>query len=240
MKKLSVFLCVIITTITVSGCGQIIPELTEEENKMITTYVANLILDYHSDTKSRLLIEEEQVDILTDQEADEVIDPQIEGSVEESDDADIEVNQEVVEEPDIPNITDIVQVLSHGNCNISIAGYKIMDQYTEEDGFGLVPGQENKLLMVEYEIGNLGSEAESINFFKDNMKCVLTINGQYSSSHKMSILSNDMTTLETTLQPEEVKVVFICFEIPSSMVESIKSLEMSVTTNMGTANITIL
>ncbi|MCM1087931.1 MAG: hypothetical protein NC419_07215, partial [Muribaculaceae bacterium] len=64
MKKVSVLLCGIGIACILTGCGNTMPELTEEENDIITEYAVSLLLKYDKNYNSRLIdlaaYEEEQ------------------------------------------------------------------------------------------------------------------------------------------------------------------------------------
>ena len=54
-KKLVVMLCIMTMTLSLSGCGNAIPDMSEEESAMITEYAAGLLLKYDKNYSSRLV-----------------------------------------------------------------------------------------------------------------------------------------------------------------------------------------
>lgn len=55
MKRLDIILCSIGIACALSGCGQTVPVLTEEENEIITEYAVNLLLKYDKNYNSHLV-----------------------------------------------------------------------------------------------------------------------------------------------------------------------------------------
>ena len=55
MRRVGIFLCGITAAICMTGCGSIMPDLTEEETEIISEYASGVLLKYDRVHRSRLM-----------------------------------------------------------------------------------------------------------------------------------------------------------------------------------------
>ena len=59
MRRVGAFLCGITAAILMTGCGSVMPDLTEEETEIISEYAAGVLLKYDRVHGGRLMSEAE-------------------------------------------------------------------------------------------------------------------------------------------------------------------------------------
>ena len=55
VRRVGIFLCGITAAICMTGCGSIMPDLTEEETEIISEYASGVLLKYDRVYRSRLM-----------------------------------------------------------------------------------------------------------------------------------------------------------------------------------------
>ncbi|MFI3176721.1 MAG: hypothetical protein R3Y67_04400 [Eubacteriales bacterium] len=228
----------IVLAMALTGCSSTV-QLTEDESKIIAQYAANLIVDYHSDTKSRMLTEmetdEEEVEEGVDEEkvdAEEAEEETVENQEE------IETQEEVEEEV-VPTTSDINEVLPVAGTYITYLNYGVVKQYTDNDGMGISAKDNHMLVILNYQVGNVTDSDTTIDFFADKVSATLSIDGGDAVSNMFTILPGDMAMLQETIAPGESVEAFLMFEVPVEMIASVTSLELTLTGSGGVAQVTL-
>ncbi len=231
----------IVLAMALTGCSSTV-QLTEEESKIIAQYAANLIVDYHSDTKSRMLTEmetaEEEVEEGADEEKEEVVENQQQEQAETQVETQAETQEEVEEEV-VPTTSDINEVLPVAGTHVAYINYRVAKQYTDNDGIGISAKDDHMLVIINYQVGNVTDYDTTVDFFSDKISATLSIDGGDTVSNMVTILPGDMVMLQETIAPGESVEAFLMFEVPVEMIASITSLDLTLTASGGVAQVTL-
>ncbi len=143
-KKIISRICMVITAACfLTGCGNAIPELTEEEVGMISTYAADMVLPYSDYSASRLVDTEKEAKRREEiekkaAEVQAAIDAQKQAEAEAREEAEDKLNEtEVIDGESGGNsagsVGDIAGFLGLEGIQIEYAGYEIASSYPNEE-----------------------------------------------------------------------------------------------------------
>ncbi|MBE5882680.1 MAG: hypothetical protein E7289_10325 [Lachnospiraceae bacterium] len=221
-----------------TGCENQIPDMTEQQNALITEYAAGLLLKYHSDYKGRLvdtsIAPEEKTPIVTEPiEEESVSDNSMtgdeQGEVSESDAA---VSNNSTGEADKPTLT-MAQVLGADGFDVRYRSYEVCDTYPnvevspEDLFFSMKAGTGNKLLVLKIDITNVGAQEALFNTLeKTDLDCKVIINGGNKQSAYISMLENDFMAMNHMVAAGETMEAAVITEMPESEAQQITDVKL--------------
>lgn len=239
-----------------TGCGSVI-DLTEDETRLIAEYAAELLLKYdvnyndrldegdkaaaemeleESDTEmasSEEISSQEIVTTETSEEKGQNVDSRI-GAEETSGEQDISVGTE----------SDIAKIAGLEGASITYKDYLITDQYpaTDEDGefIYLEASEGYQLLVIRFGVTNLTEQSQEISLIDRELDYRIVCNGDKAANPMLTILMNDLGTLETTVNPGEEQETVLIFQIADDMKDKLQTMELKVQYNGIENVITIL
>lgn len=224
-------LCVLLLSTALMGCGNAIPEMTEEESALITEYAAGLLLEYHADSQSRLVdtsqpLEEDKPDVLPEKEV-QTATPISENSTQVS-------VESTSPQQDISTRASIAQVLAMTDFEITYTGYEVCDSYPNEQTspddmfFAMKAGEGNKLLVLKLRIANAKEQALTFNTLAlHDVKCrVIADDRKYNAL--VTMLDNDFLTMEQNVNPGESMEAVVIAEISAENAEQLQSVRLYV------------
>ena len=252
-KTVCVLLLICNLIFVMTGCGNQIPEMTEEENALITEYAAGLLLQYHADYNGRLV----------DTSVPPVIEPVVEEPIVDEAVSENTVGEEI-QKPDSEMISDnsissgegadaapqlsIAQVLGVDGLDLSCVGYGVNDSYPEAENemseenmlFAMRAGAGNKLLIVKINISNPGNSEVALNTISmADLKCKLLINGNKKQNAYVSMLDNDLMMIDRVFAPGESLEAVVVTEMPEEEAAQITSVELSVQRGDNSATVSV-
>ena len=253
-KTVCVLLLICNLIFVMTGCGNRIPEMTEEENALITEYAAGLLLQYHADYNGRL------VDTSVPPEIDPVAqEPIVDETVSEN------TVEEDIQKPDSEMVSDnstssgegadavpqlsIAQVIGVDGLDIVCSGYEVSDSYpgaedemSEENMlFAMRAGIGNKLLVVKINVSNLSNSEATLNTISmTDLKCKLLINGNKKQNAYVSMLDNDLMMIDHVFAPGESLEAVVVTEMPEDEATQITSVELSVQRGDDLATVSVV
>lgn len=218
--------------LVMTGCSNQIPEMTEEENALITEYAAGLLLKYHADYEGKLVdtsvapelppvVEVPAEEIVSDNSAEEEV--TVSGSA---------LPSEGAEQTAKPALT-IAQVLGVDGFEITYRSFEVCDNYPntesspEELFFSMKAGQGNKLLVLKLDITNTGGqEAVFDTISMTELDCEVVINGNDTQRAYVSMLENDFMAISRTFAGAETYEAAIITEMPEDKAAAVTSVEL--------------
>lgn len=232
-KKMILTMIITIAMTTLVGCSSM-PDLTEAENAKVASYLASVVLDYHSNTKSRILAVSLE-DVLLEEELEEEVveEEELEEELTDGEGTDMEV-EEV-----IPVNTNLADILPMNGVTLMLQEYQIMNQYEASDGLGIYAKDGNQLVSVVYQMVNSTNEAQELSFFSLNMSASLFVNGGVGIRNMITIFNGDMVMMQETIEAGEQLSGFIMFEVPSALLTNISTMQMEVRVSGQSATITM-
>lgn len=130
---------------------------------------------------------------------------------------------------------DIAKIVGTHDVSITYKDYIITDQYpaTDEDGnfICLEASRGHKLLVVRFRVCNNLDEQTNLSLIDQVIDYRIVCNGNKAAKPMLTILMDDLGTLETTLKPNEEQEAVLVFQISDSMTKSIDSIELKIQYN---------
>lgn len=227
---------VMLGSILLTGCGNMIPDMTEEEEQAVGEYAAMVLLKYDANHRSRLvdlsLIEEsEEKDNKTEEPA--VTPPPV-------------INEEASSTPVIDHAEETQSSVSSisqffglpDSMTISYKDMKVCDSYPEDgqtDGFfSLDASNGKKLLVLEFEMTNNSGAEQSVDILDQNSACKITVNGSYTRTALMTMLTNDLSTYKGSVGAGETQNVVLLIEIDLETADAISDISLTLKNDTDT------
>lgn len=221
-----------------SGCGiQEAPyELSEEERQLIVSYSAHAVSKFNSYQKDGLthifesdesLPESEEKDVESESETE-----QQESS--EHTNVGVEKPNQNMEADGTAEETTFDSVFAEMGLTFTYLGNEVTASYMEDSTYAVNAGLGKNLLVVKLKVENRTEEAVKINNMAlgdvYSAKYVMESGKLYHAKSVMTLLLNDFTTYEGTIEPQEEAEMVIVFEIPAGT-EKIDTLELNIERN---------
>lgn len=218
MKKLRILLCGIGISFVLAGCGDAMPELTEEENDIITEYAVGLLLKYDKYSNSRLVdlsaYEEQQVSEQNEPEdstplADEPI-PEDNSESSESD-AETEVIEKASTIEEFYGIDGFS--FQYIGCDLK-SEYPDMVENEAEAYFAMQASTGMQLLVLKFQVNNYSGSDRELDMLSYNTKTRVSINEESSKSTLTTMLLNDLHTYKGVIGENGSTELVAIVEVP--------------------------
>lgn len=228
MRKAGTFLWGITAAVLMTGCGSVVPDLTEEETEIISDYAAGVLLKYDRVSKGRLLDvpeyeEEENKKAEWERALEEAAEqPEEEESAPEESGTDdtevIDVSQDG-EAAAVPST--IEEFYGIQGITFQYTGYELADSYpsgTEEEVFFAMDATEGmQLLVLKFTASNGSQENQTLNMLEYGARFRISVNGGSGESALSTMLLNDLQTYDGVIPAgSDVELVSIV-EVPQSI-----------------------
>ena len=225
MKRIRIFVVVLSSCLALmlSGCASAIPELTADEQNMVTQYMADLLLKYDANYQDSLLEEEELAIALEEQRAKE------EAAKLEAEEQEL-LEQEKIEEskpdeietdvtPSYAAVDSMADASNLTGVEFDYLGYDIVSQYPDaaegELVFAMTPTEGNELLIIRFQLSNVSGSDFEIDMIQTGTSYAVKINhGSYAPA-LTTLIENDLSTIGTVLPVESGKEVVLISEVPA-------------------------
>lgn len=241
-KKAISIIMIICTTMMASGCGDKIPEMTEQQQELVVEYAAGTVLKYDKNYESKLV--ELTLEENTDKEAaSEENEPAPEAEKEQAEEAAANEVEVIDNTENVNTVASIEEFLQLDFVRITYAGYEVCDVYPDNDAaddlyFFMNATEGNKLVVVKFLMENISGEEREINIAQSDVKFKIIVNG-IEKNALVTMLLNDLAYYNGMLKAgESVEVVLAC-EVPNEQTGEISSLglEMKNVDNAATISL---
>ena len=240
MRKLSVLLCSIGLTCALSGCGQTVPELTEEETDIITEYAVNLLLKYDKNYNNHL------VELPVYEEP--VMEPEVEEDIVPEEDLQEEMNEPETEVVDLtediePQVSSIEEFYGISDFTFQYAGYDLVSEYpdmAEEPTtafFAMDATTGTQLLIVKFLVTNQSGMESVLDTFQYGVKVKIAVNGEASKNALSTMLLNDLQSYRGTLDAYGQTELVAVIEVPEGT--SVGNLSLVLKSDFDSATLTL-
>ncbi len=225
MTKFRLFTTVLSSCLALSltGCVSAIPELTTDEQDMVTQYMADLLLKYDTNYQESLLEGEELTQALEEQrQKEEEAKLQAEEQerleqekIEESKPEDIEVS----EKPKYAAVDEMAAAARIEGVEFDYLGYELTSQYPPTEGeelvFAMTPTEGNELLVLKFNMANVGGSDCEVDMINTGTSYAIKINDGSYAPALTTLLDNDLSTLVATVPVESGTEVVLIGEVPA-------------------------
>lgn len=230
-KKKSIPAVMLILIVALTGCGV---ELTDEQNRLIAEYAADLLLEYDKDYQDRYnnttdLKPEDAAVAATEESVTEVTtEAPAESSERDSEDV-TEESSTVVD--DIQNTAvDIAEIVGIPDISIVYNDCMFLERYPSMDSDGsfiyLDADEGYKLVVVKFDIINASSQAVTVDLLNTDINYQLVMNGSNAARPMLTILMDDLGTFSNTIPANSEQSAVLIFQMSDSSVEHIESLDI--------------
>ena len=227
-----------------TGCKDAIPEMTDEQEKLITEYAANLLLKYDKVYEQGVLTdddlseESERLEKIADIKSQVLIQKEIKEA--EKKEKEEKKNKEENSETTKKVSADIDSFLGIDGIDINYLGMTICSQYPEDtqtnDWQGITRASgNNKLVVLSFEISNNTGSEYYLDMAEHKAKYVVNFNEKLNKTPITTMLINDFIYYKGTLQPGEKINNVIIAQVSSEEAESITSVKIKMKYNENTA-----
>lgn len=230
----------IAAVVLLTGCGNKIPQMTDEQQALVVEYAADVVVR-HDKNYSGKLVELSIEQRLPEEEA--TMEKQMPETESPSVPENIDIEEPVYEVQEQTQIEDIASFLKMDTVKIDYAGYEVDDFYPNESEsenffFAMNATEGNKLLILKFEVENISGAETELDIAQSNVKFKIEVNGEKKNA-LTTMLLNDLAYYQGTVAPgESVELVLTC-EIPDQQAGEISSLALIMKSVDNTATISL-
>lgn len=232
MKKWLSLLMLSTCVFLLAGCNDV-KDLTDDETKLIAEYAAGLLLEYDANYVDRIEEGDKAAQEMTEEASTEQDDTQ-EVTAEEQSEEDTEDNTSA-EERIVGSEGDIAKIAGIAGVSVSLKDYQIVDRYPEtkeEDTVVDVEAADGyKLLVIRFKVQNTTEDVVNVSLIDKQLEYHTVCNGVDTAEPMLTILMNDLGTLETSIQPGEEQEAVLLFQISDNMKEQLESIDLYINFN---------
>lgn len=241
MRKWILKATIIISAIVfLTGCGNAIPELTEDEREEVCEYAAQALYRHTRSYEQKILTEEavraEEERLQKQAELKEQIATELENKQSSKKDESNNSDGTADNSEEIPVYRDIADFLGLDGVKINYVGYEVCDSYptdsTPGDWQGVcVATKGNKLVVFQYDIVNELESDAFIDIASMTAKCTFKINGNVNKTALTTMLGNDFCLYRGSVSAGGTSRAVAVIELPASEAGSLKSTNMKLKKN---------
>lgn len=240
MKKKKVAALLTGMALMMAGCGNAIPDMTDEQLQAVGEYTAMLLLSHDVNYRSRLvdietLITEEAgpFEQETPQETPAPEETPAPGNVGMDPTQDTPVidltGEQGNEEQSVVSLEEALGL--SGQLTLSYTGHEITDSYPQDESveeyFTVDAEDGNQLLVLHFTLQNQGEGTEMANTREQKLMVRVSVNGITSVS-LTTLLENDLMLYQEGLNPGETREVVLLAEFEAQSLRDVASVELNV------------
>ncbi|MDE5908146.1 MAG: hypothetical protein K2H52_05315 [Lachnospiraceae bacterium] len=231
-----------------TGCGNAIPELNDQQQELVVEYAAEMALKYDVNRESKLVELTLEQDAAPSAPTEEGAEKETADEKENTDAPDTEAGQQEEALPDVTVIdhtqsASIEEFLNLDSVKFTYTGCEAYDFYPdqnqeEEFYFVMNATQGNKLLVLKFMAENISGEEAVLDLNQSQTRYTLNVNGERKNA-LTTMLLNDLAYYQGTIAPgESVELVLVC-EVPSEQAEITPTLELTMKNVENNATISL-
>ncbi|MGN0346341.1 MAG: hypothetical protein ACI4DU_03550 [Lachnospiraceae bacterium] len=256
MNKSIFLLLGLLCGLLLTGCGNVIPELSEEEMDRVEEYAANLILKYDSHFQSDILTEEERQTVLAElerkaqlelevQALKELEEQEAEDTASDADgdgESEGENGEPAVEEPKYTDIDDFYGI---SGFDIRFSRYYSCDTYPanleDNDWQGVTMATNGcKLIVFEFEAENITDSDQTLDFASIHPVFGFRINHNITKAILSTMQLEDMSIYRGTIPAGATENMVLIIEVSDDVASQLESVVMIMKLGAEKGELTIL
>lgn len=214
---------------TMTACGNQIPDLTEDESQRVGEYAAVTLLKYDANNRSRL-VDPDVVIARLEKDAAKQAGRQEQAPTEEQPGGTgaSEVEMPTAQEDIMTSLEDFFRLAA--GVTLTYQDYQIADSYPEDGSsdayFALDASAGKKLLVLRFALTNGTAQEEKVDFLSTASRYIITVNNSIRGNALTTMLSNDMSTYAETLQPGETQDLVLLLEVNEDVASAVQSISL--------------
>lgn len=218
-------LCTMMLSMT--ACGNEIPDLTEEESQRVGEYAAVTLLKYDANNRSRL-VDPDIVIAKLEKDAAKAA-ARAEQETEKPADTAATVTEMPTAQEEITASMEDFFGLPQG-VTLTYEDYQVADSYPEDgsanDYFALDAAAGKKLLILKFQLTNGTAQEENIDFLNASARYRITVNDGVRGNALMTMLPNDMSTYAETLASGETQELVLLLEVNEDVAAAVQKISL--------------
>lgn len=231
-KKWQKVIFLLLGCLMLTGCGEAPYELTEEEQQLIVSYSAHVVSKFNRYQKDGLTYVPDEEEVLESEQ------PETPSETEQPEDKEQNTGDTsggVASGDERPGTeTTLNTVYADTGLTFTYLGNDVTASYMESNIYSVNAGVGKKLLVLKWKVENQTEKAITIDNMSSNdefsAKYVMESGKSYNAKSVLTLLSNDFTTYEGIIAPEEAVEMVIVFEIPSET-EKVGEVQLKIEKN---------
>ena len=246
MKKGKIIGVLAISACMLTGCIDSMPDMTEEQSELVAEYAADMLLKYSPNYHYRIADEEEVASAETEMETS-----QEEETTQEESQPSQDLSQtgsgetvSVGAETSVEDGSeyDLAAFFGMDQFSIMYASCEITDAYPNAEsgvGFSVTAPQGYNLLVLHFDVENLGEEAAQCDLFDQISKVTVNVNDAGYVQALSTLLTNDLTTYMEDIPAGEVADAVVVVPVEQTDLDEIQTAVMQITTQDSVVNINL-
>ena len=202
---------ILTASLLLSGCGNQIPDMTEEEQALIVSYAAEVVERHDSNHPSRLE-SEEVVELKKEEEAQkEAKKEQLKAEEAKNNEAS---SSEAAKQKVELTLDDVVGA---DGFSFSYEGYELDDSYPdtgEETYFAMDATEGQKLLVLKFLAHNVSGEDRELSMVSSGVRFKITAGGKTQNA-LTTMLLNDFSNFSETIPGNGTQELVLICEVPA-------------------------
>ena len=246
MKKGKIIGVLAISACMLTGCIDSMPDMTEEQSELVAEYAADMLLKYSPNYHYRIADEEEvasaEAEMETSQEEEttqEESQPSQDLSQTGSGET-VSVGAETSVEDGAEY--DLAAFFGMDQFSIMYASCELTDAYPNAEsgvGFSVTAPQGYNLLVLHFDVENLGEEAAQCDLFDQISKVTVNVNDAGYVQALSTLLTNDLTTYMEDIPAGEVADAVVVVPVEQTDLDEIQTAVIQITTQDSVVNISL-
>ena len=246
MKKGKIIGVLAIRACMLTGCIDSMPDMTEEQSELVAEYAADMLLKYSPNYHYRIADEEEVASAEAEMETS-----QEEETMQEESQPSQDLSQtgsgetvSVGAETSVEDGSeyDLAAFFGMDQFSIMYASCEITDAYPNAEsgvGFSVTAPQGYNLLVLHFDVENLGEEAAQCDLFDQISKVTVNVNDAGYVQALSTLLTNDLTTYMEDIPAGEVADAVVVVPVEQTDLDEIQTAVMQITTQDSVVNINL-
>lgn len=236
------------------GCEKVV-DLTDEETQLIAEYAAELLLKYDINYVDRIDEGNQKAEEMSSESLESTMNGEIttevitdntateEATMEQGAEIDLE-DAKSEEDTIIGTQKDIAAIAGIEGAKITFREYSVVDKYPttgEQSDFLFLDASEGyRLLVLHFDVENTTSDILPVSLIDKGLEYRIVCNGTKAANSMLTILMDDLGTLDTKVEPDTPQEAVLIFQISDEMQDDIETMDLYVTYNKNENVIKIL
>lgn len=246
MKKGKIIGVLAVSACMLTGCIDSMPDMTEEQSELVAEYAADMLLKYSPNYHYRIADEEEVASAEAEMETS-----QEEETMQEESQPSQDLSQtgsgetvSVGAETSVEDGSeyDLAAFFGMDQFSIMYASCEATDAYPNAEsgvGFSVTAPQGYNLLVLHFDVENLGEEAAQCDLFDQISKVSVNVNDAGYVQALSTLLTNDLTTYMEDIPAGEVADAVVVVPVEQTDLDEIQTAVMQITTQDSVVNISL-
>ena len=241
-KKRLMFCMLLSSTLFLAGCNSV-KDLTDEETRLIAEYAGDLLLKHDLNYTDRVdegnkaaeAMAEASTEELSTEVATEEQEATEENTTELGKDVSGRIEQDTSEDSEaaVGTLQDIAEIAGVDGVSITYSNYIITSQYPEGDSdfIDLEASDGYELLVVRFNVTNVSEDIVNVSLMDRGLDYRIVCNDSKAANPMLTILMNDLGTLDISVNPGETQEAVLIFQISEDMKNQLESIKLYVNYN---------